>query len=69
MSTKMKQHIEWRRAKVIGLLSKGGSNQSGITRILQVDKSIICRDIYHTSQLEDTGIAPSLTDTIKQYVK
>jgi hypothetical protein len=41
----MKQRIEWRRAKVMGLLSKGESNQSGIARILQVDKSIICRDI------------------------
>jgi Bacterial regulatory protein, arsR family len=41
----MKQQIEWRRAKVIDLLSKGESNQSEIARILHVDKSIICRDI------------------------
>ena len=27
------------------LLSKGENNQSEIARILQVDKSIICRDI------------------------
>ena len=49
MSTKMQQNqiIEWRRAKVMELLSKGESNQSEIARILQVDKSIICRDIYH----------------------
>jgi DNA-directed RNA polymerase specialized sigma subunit len=45
MSTKMKQQIEWRRAKVMELLSKGESNQSEIARILQVNKSIICRDI------------------------
>ena len=45
MSTKMQQIIEWRRAKVMELLSKGESNQSEIARILQVDKSIICRDI------------------------
>jgi DNA-binding MarR family transcriptional regulator len=46
MSTKMQQQIiEWRRAKVMELLSKGESNQSEIARILQVDKSIICRDM------------------------
>jgi hypothetical protein len=47
MSTKMQQNqiIEWRRTKVMELLSKGENNQSGIARILQVDKSIICRDI------------------------
>jgi hypothetical protein len=47
MSTKMQQNqiIEWRRAKVMEFLSKGETNQSEIARILQVDKSIICRDI------------------------
>jgi hypothetical protein len=28
------------------LLSKGEGNNSEIARILQVDKSIICRDVY-----------------------
>ncbi|MFL6316260.1 MAG: hypothetical protein ACJ73C_05910 [Nitrososphaeraceae archaeon] len=50
MSTKMQQIIEWRRAKVMELQSKGESNQSEIARILQVDKSIICRDIAHLRQ-------------------
>jgi DNA-binding MarR family transcriptional regulator len=49
MSTRMQQNqnqiIEWRRAKVMELLSKGESNQSEIARILQVDKSIISRDV------------------------
>ena len=36
MSTNMQQNqIEWRRAKVMELLSKGESNQSEIARILQ----------------------------------
>jgi hypothetical protein len=40
MSTNMQQQIiEWRRAKVMELLSKGESNQSEIARILQVDKT------------------------------
>ena len=50
MNTKMQQIVEWRRAKVMELLSKGESNQSEIARILQVDKSIICRDISHLRQ-------------------
>ena len=34
MSTKMQQHqVEWRRTKVMELLSKGESNQSEISRI------------------------------------
>jgi DNA-directed RNA polymerase specialized sigma subunit len=41
------QQIEWRRTKVMELLSKGESNQSEIARMLQVDRSIICRDIAH----------------------
>jgi hypothetical protein len=39
------QIIEWRRANEMELLSKGENNQSEIARILQVDKSILCRDI------------------------
>src|SRR5919108_1458378 len=51
MSTKMQQQIiEWRRTKVMELLSKGESNQSEIARILQVDKSIVCRDITYLRQ-------------------
>jgi hypothetical protein len=34
-----KQQIEWRRAKVMELLSKGESNQSEIARALQVARS------------------------------
>jgi DNA-binding MarR family transcriptional regulator len=41
------QQIEWRRAKVMELLSKGECNQSEIARVLQVDMSIISRDIAH----------------------
>ena len=52
MSTKMQQNqiIEWRRTKVMELLSKGETNQSEIARRLQVDKSIICRDITYLRQ-------------------
>jgi DNA-binding MarR family transcriptional regulator len=56
MSTKMQQIIEWRRAKVMELLSKGENNQSEIARILQVDKSIISRDIAHLRQQSKENI-------------
>jgi hypothetical protein len=42
------------------LLSKGESNQSEIARILQVDKSIICRDIAYLRQ--------QAKDNIKRYI-
>ena len=54
------QQIEWRRAKVMELLSKGESNQSEIARMLQVDRSIICRDIAH--------IREQSKDNIRKYV-
>jgi DNA-binding MarR family transcriptional regulator len=50
------QIIEWRRAKVMELLSKGETNQSEIARILQVDKSIISRDIQYLRQQSKENI-------------
>ena len=57
MSTNMQQQIiEWRRAKVMELLSKGENNQSEIARVLQVDKSIVCRDISYLRDQAKTNI-------------
>jgi hypothetical protein len=56
MSTKMQQRIEWRRAKVMKLLTKGESNQSEIALILQVDKSFVCMDIAYLRQQAKTNI-------------
>ncbi len=57
MTTKMQQHqVEWRRAKVMELLSKGESNQSEISRMLQVDRSIICGDIAFLRQQSKDNI-------------
>src|ERR671930_1100377 len=47
MSTKIQ--VEWRRAKVLELLSKGDS-QSEIAKTLQVDLSIISRDVCFLRQ-------------------
>ena len=57
MSTKMQ--VEWRRAKVLELLSKGDS-QSEISKMLQVDLSIISRDVYFLRQ--------QAKDNIKGYI-
>src|ERR1051326_7907643 len=44
MSTKKQQQIDWRKSQVFELSSKGYS-QSDIARVLQIDKSVICRDL------------------------
>jgi hypothetical protein len=57
MSTKMQ--VEWRRTKVLELLSKGDT-QSEIAKTLQVDLSIISRDVYFLRQ--------QAKDNIKKYI-
>ena len=47
--------VEWRRAKVLELLSKGDS-QSDIAKTLQVDLSIISRDVYFLRQQAKSNI-------------
>jgi hypothetical protein len=49
-SVQQQPQIEWRRAKVLELMSKGESNQSEIARILQLDRSIVCRDVAFLRQ-------------------
>jgi NADH/NAD ratio-sensing transcriptional regulator Rex len=44
------QQVEWRRAKVLELMSKGEINQSEIARMLHVDRSIVCRDVTYLRQ-------------------
>jgi hypothetical protein len=52
MHSSMQQHqqVEWRRTKVLELMSKGETNQSEIARILQIDRSIVCRDVAYLRQ-------------------
>jgi hypothetical protein len=66
MSTKMQQQVEWRRAKVMELLGKGESNQSEIARILQVGKSIICRDISYLRQQAKTSIKKYIDERLPE---
>ena len=51
--------VEWSRAKVLELLSKGDS-QSEIAKVLQVDLSIISRDAYFLRQ--------QAKDNIRRYI-
>jgi DeoR/GlpR family transcriptional regulator of sugar metabolism len=69
MSTKLQQQIEWRRAKVMELLSKGESNQSEIAKILQVDKSIICRDIAYLRQQAKTNIKRYIDERLPESMR
>jgi hypothetical protein len=42
-----KEQIEWRRSKILELMSKGENNQSEIARILQINRSIVSRDLAY----------------------
>ena len=48
------------------MLSKGESNQSEIARILQVDKSIVCRDIAHLRQQAKENIKKYIDETLPE---
>jgi DNA-binding MarR family transcriptional regulator len=62
----MQQIIEWRRAKVMELLSKGESSQSEIARILQVDKSIVSRDIQYLRQQSKENIKKYIDERLPE---
>jgi DeoR/GlpR family transcriptional regulator of sugar metabolism len=64
--TMQQQHIEWRRAKVLELMSKGEINQSEIARTLQVDKSTICRDIDYIRQQAKVNIARYIDERLPE---
>ena len=57
--------VEWRRAKVLELLSKGDS-QSEIAKLLQVDLSIISRDVYFLRQQAKSNIKRYIDETLPE---
>ncbi len=59
MTRKIQTQIEWRRSKVLEMISKG-YNQIEISKTLQVDVSTICRDISY--------LRSKAKHTIKKYV-
>lgn len=59
MTRKIQTQIEWRRSKVLEMISKG-YNQIEISKMLQVDVSTICRDVSY--------LKIQAKDNIKTYV-
>jgi transcriptional regulator len=60
------QHVEWRRAKVLELMSKGETNQSEIARMLQVDRSIVCRDVAYLRHQARENIARCVDERLPE---
>jgi hypothetical protein len=57
------QQIEWRRDRVLELSSQGFS-QSDIATVLQVDKSIISRDVAHFERQAQDNLQHHIHETI-----
>jgi DeoR/GlpR family transcriptional regulator of sugar metabolism len=66
LSMQQQQQVEWRRAKVLELMSKGETSQSEIARILQVDKSTICRDVDYLRQQAKENIARYVNERLPE---
>jgi transposase len=65
MSTKKQQQIDWRRSQVLELSTKGYS-QSDIARILQVDMSVICRDVIFLKQQSRDNIRKYIDEKLSE---
>jgi hypothetical protein len=63
MSTKTQ--VEWRRAKVLEMLSKGNS-QTEIAGILQVDLSIVSRDVSYLRQQAKQNIKKYIDERLPE---
>jgi hypothetical protein len=68
-SSMQQQQLEWRRAKVLELMSKGETNQSEIARILQVDRSIVCRDVAYLRQQAKENIARYVDERLPEEIE
>jgi hypothetical protein len=60
------QQIEWGRAKVMEMSSKGESNQPEIARILQVDRSIVCRELPYLRQQSRNNIKKYIDERLPE---
>ena len=63
MTTKMQ--LEWRRNKVLELLSKGNS-QTDISNVLQVDLSIISRDVSYLREQSKQNIRKYIDERLPE---
>jgi predicted transcriptional regulator len=65
ISKTQQQQIEWRRGRVLELLSQGFT-QSDIATMLQVDKSIISRDLGYLRQQAQENLQKHIHETIPE---
>ena len=65
ISKVQQQQIEWRRDRVLELSSQGFT-QSDIARILQVDRSLISRDMTYLSQQAQDNIQNHIQEKLPQ---
>jgi hypothetical protein len=68
-SKMQQQQIDWRRAKVLELSSQGYS-QIEIATDLQIDKSVICRDLVYLRQQANENLKSHIQERLpEQYQK
>jgi transcriptional regulator len=65
ISKAQQQQIEWRRDRVLELSSQGFT-QSDIATMLQVDKSIISRDLGYLRQQAQENLQKHIHETIPE---
>ena len=64
-SRMQQQQIDWRRAKVLELSSQGYS-QIEIATDLQIDKSVICRDLVYLRQQANENLKTHINDKLPE---
>ena len=57
------QQIEWRRDRILELQAQG-FNKSDIARILQINKTIVSRDLVYLKQQAQKRLATHIEDTM-----
>lgn len=65
MSSKLQQQIEWRRNQVLELSSKGHSGTE-IAKILQVDRSLVSRDMIFLRQKAQENLRSHIQDNLPE---
>ena len=65
MQQQQQQQIDWRRAKVLELSSQGYS-QIEIATDLQIDKSVICRDLVYLRQQANENLKTHIQDKLPE---
>jgi DNA-directed RNA polymerase specialized sigma subunit len=65
-SMQQQQQLEWRRAKVLELISNGETNQSEIAKVLHVDRSIVCRDVAYLRQQAKENITKYVDERLPE---